>query len=173
MAWKKKLVSMKHVTDYLKKKKGIELNFLRLLRETIYLIYYQWTFYLNCDISFVIDNTSHHPQWTWHITSFAVNMNGKPKCLNDHYPRFSLPILTKFQSVSKLLSSSRSARKRLWVTCLPQEILNNGSEWFDFFWCYLPTCVGCSLLSEVLRFNNLEQSFLELALSKSRWCVLL
>ena len=38
---KEEISIMKHVTDYLKKKKGIELNFLRLLRETIYLIYYQ------------------------------------------------------------------------------------------------------------------------------------
>ena len=38
---KEEISIMKHVTDYLKKKKGIELNFLRLLRETIYLTYYQ------------------------------------------------------------------------------------------------------------------------------------
>ena len=114
-----------------KKENSIELSFLRWLRDTRYLIYYQWKFYLNSDISLAIDDILHHPQWTWHITSSAVNMNDKPEWLNDHYLRFTLPILATFQSVSTLHSSSPWARKRLWVACLPQEILNSGNDWFD------------------------------------------
>ena len=41
---------------------------------------------------------------------------------------------------------------------------------WHFIWYYQLTCVGCHLLSEVLCFNNLEQPFLELVLSKSTWC---
>ena len=165
MAWKKKLALMKHTTDYLQKRKGIKLNFLRWLREIRYLMYYQWKFYLNSDIPLVSDDTLRHPHWAWHITSSAVNMNSKHKCLNDPYVKFTLSIFATFQSVSRLYSSSLWAIKCLWVTCLSQYIINSRNDWSDTSsdMINLPV-LGIWFVKWRLSLNNPEQSFSELSL---------
>ena len=122
MAWRKKLASVRHVTDYLQKLKRYRIKL--------------FTLTAGDEISHLLSMKILPQHWYfichwWHITSSTVNINGKPKCLNDHYPRFTLPILRTFQSVSKFHFSCPWARKRLQVTCLPQEILNYRNEWFD------------------------------------------
>lgn len=64
MAWRKKLGSIKHVTDYLQNGRRYRIKFLRWLWETRYLIYYQWKLYLSSDVSFFNDDLLRHQRWT-------------------------------------------------------------------------------------------------------------
>ena len=80
MAWRKKLGSIKHVTDYLQNGRRYRIKFFTLtVRDKIpnllpmKTVPQQWRFIFH---------------W-WFITSSAVNINGKPKRLDDHYPRFN------------------------------------------------------------------------------------